>query len=503
MKHLKIIFTLTLVVLAASVLVFFVEAWTTPIIEEENLYQANLAKFEVLSSLVASDLLKDDETPIDPADFDFSDSTIEELLIIEGKGYIYTAEFSGYQSKVKYMIAIDNSGNITGFKVLVQGETPGYGDTIMDEEYRLQFEGLSTDSALNGEIDDVAGLSGAPTTMGAFRQSLKALMEFHQSNFEGVIIETPEQRETRLLLEAFPEGIRYEDVTVSYEANEDIEIIYEVYDSGDVLLGYVYYVDTVGVSLIEPTYIKFFVGFDLDKQITGFALLEDTETPGRTNDMYFDSYGNAFVGDEIASDDYGIDAIADSTMTNNLIQDVVREIATYHIDYVLLEGEVVERPENIFVTDEDLKLAFLEGITFNSIYSDFKYNEYIGNVYEVLDVADVLLGHVYYVELEGRDNAIHFVIGINIDGTTNLIEILFEGESWQLAADSEFSTYDGSYGEFVDTPWLNFFEGVSILDLVLDPVDDISGVSTTTGSMLTAIEEVLHYHLFEIVGGAE
>ena len=397
------------------------------------------------------------------------------------------------------MIAIDMSGNISGFKVLVQGETPGYGAAILDEEYRTQFEGLALDMAISGDIDDIAGLSGAPVTMGAFKVSLKETIEYHQANYGGVVFETHEEREARLLLEAFPTAARYEDITLTHEANDEIEIIYEVYDETDSLLGYIYYVNTVGVSFTETTYIKFFVGFDLDKEISGFALLDDNETTGKTNDMYLDEYGSAYIGNPI-DDDYGIDSIAGSTMTDNLIQDVVREIADYHIDYVLFEGSVFVRPENVLVTEENLLLAFPEGITFTSVYEDNSYNELIGNVYEVYDAGNVLIGNVYYVEFDGRDNVIQLVLGIDITGNTNLIEVLYAEESWLGAA--EYGTYDGLSGYFPDTAWLDFFEGTSVLDLILDPVDTIAGVSTTTSNMITAIEQVLQYHLFEIVGGA-
>ena len=152
------------------------------------------------------------------------------------------------------------------------------------------------------------------------------------------------------------------------------------------------------------------------------------------------------------------------------------------------------------MTDEDLLLAFPEGITFTSVYQEYSYNELIGNVYEVYDSGNILLGNVYYVEFDGRDNVIQLVLGIDVAGNTNLIEVLYAGESWSEASD--YGTYDGLSGNFPDTAWLDFFEGTSVLNLILDPVDTIAGVSTTTGNMITAIDGVLQYHLFEIVGGA-
>lgn len=499
MKHIRIVLILSIVVLIASLSVFFVEGWSTPLIDAENIRLANLAKFEVLPDLTSDDLYVSDGVLLDPVDMDYSSSTIKELFYFEGVGYIYTSEFNGYQSTVVYMIGIDMSGNISGFKVLEQGETPGYGNTIADEAYRLQFEGLALEDAISGNIDDVAGLSGAPVTMGAFRVSLKETIEYHQANYGGVVFETAEEREARLLLEAFSTAVRYEDVTTTYEANEDIEIIYEVYDSGDVLLGYVYYVNATGAGYTSPSTIEFFVGFNLDKEITGFALLNDTETTGKTTDMYLDGYGDAFIGDDMESDDYGVDAIAGSTDSNVRIHEIVKEISEYHVEFVLQEGVFV-RPENVVVANEDLLLAFPLGITFTSIYADFEYNELIGNVYEVLDGSSALIGYVYYVEFDGRDDVINLVLGIDLAANTNLIEVLYANESWQDADD--FGNYDGTSGYFPDTVWLDFFEGVSVLDLILDPIDTVAGVSTTTARMLDAIKEVLQYHLFELVGGA-
>ena len=163
-----------------------------------------------------------------------------------------------------------------------------------------------------------------------------------------------------------------------------------------------------------------------------------------------------------------------------------------------------QRPENIEVTNENLLLAFPLGNTFTSIYTDYSYNENIGNVYEVYDAGSLLIGYVYYAQFVGfnLDTQVSFVIGIDLNGNTNLIEIIDTNETWLDAENSEYSIYDGADGYFPDTPWIDSFEGVSILDLILNPIDEIGGVSTTTGNMLEALEEVFSYHLFELVGGA-
>ena len=112
MKHLKTILTLTAVVLISVVLIFFVEEVTSEVIETENFRLANLAKLEVLPGLTVDDELEYDTS------YDFSNSAISGLIYNAGIGYIYTVEFQGYSSIVEYMIGINMSGEISGFKVL-------------------------------------------------------------------------------------------------------------------------------------------------------------------------------------------------------------------------------------------------------------------------------------------------------------------------------------------------------------------------------------------------
>ena len=94
-------------------LVFFVEGFTTPQINDRLTKEANEAKFEVLPTLNdAFDLTYD--IPNMVADYDVTGTTIVGVYREEGHGYIYEAEFQGYQSKIKYMIGISEDGEITG-----------------------------------------------------------------------------------------------------------------------------------------------------------------------------------------------------------------------------------------------------------------------------------------------------------------------------------------------------------------------------------------------------
>ena len=492
MKHLKIIVTLAIVVVVSIVLIFFVESKTSEVIDAENFRLANLAKFEVLPGLTVDDNIEFDST------YNFSDSAISGLILNDGLGYIYTVQFQGYSSIVEYMIGIDSSGVISGFKVLTQGESPGYGDAITDEDYRTQFIGLAFEAAVAGEIDDVAGLSGAPVTMGAFKASLKEVIEYHQTTFGGVVLETPEEKLARWRDEITVVGAVFTDISGDYTMDDTV-VKMELANDGTNDVAVVYTVQFSG--FVTSGYVEYIISFDLDtNDIIGLRILHNDETGGIgtiiSDASFTPQFDDMLQADALSGN---IDEVAGGSapITYGAFKSSLEEVILFHQAIY----EVAVRPDNVEVTNENLLLAFPEGITFTSIYTENVYNENIGNVYEVYDVSDALLGYVYFVEFTGynQTSAISFVIGIDVAGTTNLIEVLGSSETW---ADAEsYSSYDGADGYFPNTPWLDDFEGVAIIDLILDPVDEIGGVSTTTGNMLETIEEVIQYHLFEVVGG--
>ena len=87
MKHIKIVLALLVVVVVFTGLVFFVESYTTPQIQERLTREANEAKFEVLPTLSdAFDLTY--EVPELTDEYDLSESTILSIFYEEEHGYI-------------------------------------------------------------------------------------------------------------------------------------------------------------------------------------------------------------------------------------------------------------------------------------------------------------------------------------------------------------------------------------------------------------------------------
>lgn len=81
-------------------------------------------------------------------------------------GYIFNVESpSGYDGPVTYVVGVTTDGAVTGFEVISQTETKGFGAAVADEEYAQAMVG----SILKGEIKrgESAGESTIPAISGA------------------------------------------------------------------------------------------------------------------------------------------------------------------------------------------------------------------------------------------------------------------------------------------------------------------------------------------------
>ncbi len=82
-------------------------------------------------------------------------------------GHVIKASGQGYADKIELLLGLDKTGEkITGIFILDQKETPGLGNRIIEEGFRSQFAGKSSDtplvvikgkSAKQNEIDAISG----------------------------------------------------------------------------------------------------------------------------------------------------------------------------------------------------------------------------------------------------------------------------------------------------------------------------------------------------------
>lgn len=89
---------------------------------------------------------------------------------------IYEVKKYGFQSDIDVLISISPEGKFSGFKVISQAETPGYGTKIeTDKEYQKQF---STKS-ITDEIDTITGSTISTT---ALKEAILEAVKHYEAN---------------------------------------------------------------------------------------------------------------------------------------------------------------------------------------------------------------------------------------------------------------------------------------------------------------------------------
>jgi Na+-translocating ferredoxin:NAD+ oxidoreductase RnfG subunit len=426
----------------------------------------------------------------------FGDYGIIDAQVTEdGSVVVYEVEFVGYNvtGLNSYIIALDTTDNtVIGYETLYSDDSTDFGqERLLNTDNWSQFEGLSSADLQDYEVD---GFAGVTATGSALEQSLLNVGIYHRWEFEGVKELTPEEQFEVYKEELFPSAETFEDVTAFKDRDLLIRTIFDAKDSDDNLVGTIYHVVSIGASYSETTFIEFLVGIDTNGNFTGFRMVDDTETPGRTDGFYADGYGDTIAGDDITAD-IGLDGITGSTITYSKIISVIEEVVVYHNE------KYIGRPDSVVVDNADLLAAYPTAAQFESVYEDYTYNNLIGNIYEAQDGSGTALGYVYVGSASGYGNdAIQYTWGVALDGTTQQLHIVSTSESWNLA--NQYADYNGSAGlDFATTSWLDNFEGILISSILTSSVDVVAGVSTSTAGMNTSLETVAEYHQDENVGG--
>ena len=107
---------------------------------------------------------------------------------------IYTVEFeSDYSNGPNiYNVTYKVGTGIKKLEVVSATDTDTFGGHIADPEFAAQFVGMTIESALNGEYDDLGGAT-YPVTLGAFAGTFDALAVYHNVAYEGATPETEEE----------------------------------------------------------------------------------------------------------------------------------------------------------------------------------------------------------------------------------------------------------------------------------------------------------------------
>lgn len=112
----------------------------------------------------------------------YSDSTgkISAIYKAGDQGYAYKMVVDGFGGKgsITFIVGFDQSGTITGYTVVSQGETKGIGSQVAEEAFVNSVIGKKSG-------DDVDAISGATISSTAVKEGLNIAAQHVQENYLG------------------------------------------------------------------------------------------------------------------------------------------------------------------------------------------------------------------------------------------------------------------------------------------------------------------------------
>jgi len=274
-----------------------------------------------------------------------------------------------------------------------------------------------------------------------------------------------------------------EELTGDYDLSTiDLERVYADQDKDTVI---VYQAYAYGFNSAQP--ISYLIGIDLEtNKVSGFLILENYDSDGYGQNASTPLFMNQFIGMELEPVLNGeIDGVAGATGTTGGIKASLNEVISFHNTNF---GGGPVGP-----TDEEIRATMMEDI-FPSATDFVKVttnpaNDAIINMYNVMN-GTTQIGYLYEATGSGASVAgglaMIYYIGINMDKE-------YAG----------FRMYDSQ-----DTPgykdfYLEDSYGDSYNGVALGEEDSITGAtagSATGMAILTSVNEVMEYHVVEILG---
>lgn len=167
MKIIKLSLFLGIICIIASAALYFTNSVTAPIIAQNK----KEATDKLLKKIVDADEFKTKEVK--------DGSVINEYTAIKDSKEvfkIYEISTYGFQSQITVLVGIDsNTKKFSGFEVIEQAETPGYGTQITtNDTYISQFKSKSID-------DKVDVISGSSVTTTALNKAIDQAVQYYKS----------------------------------------------------------------------------------------------------------------------------------------------------------------------------------------------------------------------------------------------------------------------------------------------------------------------------------
>lgn len=463
MKHIQIVLTLLFVVVVFSVGVFFIEGITTPIIDAANAKAANEAKAEVLPSLADYT----EEVTSSLVDYDVADTGITDIFKVSGYGYVYQAEFQGFQSKITYMIGLNEDGEITGYKTLQQGDTPGLGAEIGNPDNFTQFIGKSLEDMANGNID---GLSGATITTDGWKSSLAAVIDFHNNEMLGFVI-TDVTADLTL-----PASVT--KVEVVSDGTTDLYVEYTVeFETSYSSAPNVY---TVSIDSTDGSIKKLVIVEGNDSDGIGLAIIEAE---------FAEQFKNMVQQDAIDGN-FDVQAGASFPITFGAFSTTFDEVVlTHRVEFEDYVEPIESEADKILRWKAEISET---GASFTDVTSTYDLaNTDIIKV-EMADDGTDDVAVILTFEFDGFIDKIQGMVGINLT-TDKLIgfRVLSQHETSGLGA------------KIVEEEFLSQFNDSNILAAQYGVFDGLAGATFTTDYLVGSFDNVINFYRVEFLGEGE
>ncbi len=268
---------LTIICLVITTALAFTEQATTPIIEQTEKANAEIARKEVLPAADGFELLELEGLP---------EGVVEVYNATNNAGTVVIAEGKGYGGTMKIIVGIDADGKITGSKVLAHGETAGLGSKVAEPKFQSQFPGQ--DDSLSG----VSTIGGATISSRCFIGAVEKAFSA-QKIAQGGTVENPIGLTEAKLAQYYPDAT-FKEVAGGIQCG----------GAGNVVFGTAQgYGGDLTIAVL----------FDSADKVVGVVVDKCVETEGLGTRVAEEAFTSQFIGKTSAD---GIDSIASATVSS-------------------------------------------------------------------------------------------------------------------------------------------------------------------------------------------
>lgn len=169
MKKLVIGLKLFGIAALSGALLYFVNGFTKPIIEEVQEQRAIEMYSNIFNDLDTFEVVTVDDTVIDYSVL-IKDSSNNEV------GTIYSASMNNDYGSITVLVGISIDGEIVGYEYSFMNQTPTYAAKILTDEFKANFISRTTSDS----YDDVDVKVGATYSATTTKELIKAVVKYHK-----------------------------------------------------------------------------------------------------------------------------------------------------------------------------------------------------------------------------------------------------------------------------------------------------------------------------------